>query len=207
MNAQGKTYQLKAERRTDFTRSSLRELRQKGRIPGVVYGADIESTALHVDSRDFVKLAHVGRTEVFQLQVEGMKPFQALIKDVVKQDGAYAHVDFQQVSANHPIRIHVPIEYIGTPAGVKKGGILQTQETSLEIEGLPAHLPSVIKVDISHLGIGGKMLVEDVQIPEHIHLLSHKNELLVSIVTQRGIEEVEDEESEAAAQAPTSVEA
>ncbi|MCY9544421.1 50S ribosomal protein L25, partial [Paenibacillus alvei] len=110
MNAQGKTYQLKAERRTDFTRSSLRELRQKGRIPGVVYGADMESTALHVDSREFAKLARVGRTEVFQLQIEGMKPVQALIKDVVKGDGAYAHIDFQQVSANHPIRIHVPIE-------------------------------------------------------------------------------------------------
>ncbi|NOJ71380.1 50S ribosomal protein L25 [Paenibacillus alvei] len=206
MNAQGKTYQLKAERRTDFTRSSLRELRQKGRIPGVVYGADMESTALHVDSREFAKLARVGRTEVFQLQIEGMRPVQALIKDVVKGDGAYAHIDFQQVSANHPIRIHVPIEYVGTPVGVKKGGILQTQETNLEIEGLPAHLPSVIQVDISALGIGGKLLVEDVQVPEHIHLISHKNELLVSIVTQRGMEEAEGEE-ESPAGVPAAIEA
>ncbi|MCE5169726.1 50S ribosomal protein L25 [Paenibacillus profundus] len=188
MNAQSNMYELKAERRTDFKRSALRGLRQQGRIPAVVYGSSMDSIPVHVDSKEIGKLARRGRTETFHLKIEGMKPIQTLIKEMEQKNGAWIHVDFQQVSDNKPIRVRVPIEYQGTPAGTKKGGIIQSQETGLEIEGLPSDLPSVFEVDISHLNVGDKLLAHEVALPDDIQLISNKDELLVSIIVPRGVD-------------------
>lgn len=192
MNAQNGMYELTAERRADFKRSSLRGLRQQGRIPAVVYGSDMDSIPVHVDSKEIGKLARKGRTETFHLKIEGMKPIQAIIKEMEQKNGAWIHVDFQQVSDNKPIRVRVPIEYLGIPAGTKKGGIIQIQESGLEIEGLPSDLPPVIEVDISHLNVGDKLLAQDVALPDPIQLVSNKDELLVSIVVPRGVDMDED---------------
>lgn len=183
-----KSNQLTAEPRTETRRSELRKLRLNGRIPAVVYGSDMEGTPVSVDAKEFKKLIRTGRTEMLDLVLEGGRKVPVLIKDYQERDGKWLHADFLKVSKNKPIRVRVAIDYQGTAAGTKTGGMLQVQATELEIEALPDDLPSVIEADISGMEVGDKLTAGDIRLPDKVELISSAEELLASIVIPRAVE-------------------
>ncbi|ANS75409.1 50S ribosomal protein L25 [Paenibacillus yonginensis] len=203
----GHNVTLQAEKRTDLTRSALRQLRQSGRVPGVIYGSQIESQQLSVDEKELLKVARTGRTEFFQLKLEGGETLPALIKDIQKAKGQVAHVDFQHVSRNKPIRVSIPVHYHGTATGTKEGGILQTLITELEVEGLPDDLPTGIEVDVTNLGVGDKLTLAEVSMPQGITLHVPEDTLLASIVVPRGADVDEEAETEGGAEGEAAPEA
>ncbi|MNI48213.1 General stress protein CTC [compost metagenome] len=184
---------LKASHRTESTRSSLHELRDRGEIPGVVYGTEGENLMISVESKDLAKFLRTGRSEFFELQVEE-DGFPVLIKEVQKQGGKIIHVDFQHVSKNKPIRVKVPLHMNGIAKGTTSGGVLQVQANDLEVEGLPDDLPASLEVDVSSLGIGDKLLAVDVALPAGVTLIADQQELLASVIQTRGAEAAEEEE-------------
>ncbi|MDU5144436.1 MAG: 50S ribosomal protein L25 [Paenibacillus dendritiformis] len=200
MSAHGNTSQLTAERRTDFKRSSTRCLRESGRIPAVVYGPSMEGVPIHLDAKEVYKFARTSRSELFHLKVEG-KTIPAVIKEVQERWGNWIHLDIQQVSENKPLRVKIALDYQGAAAGTKVGGVLQTQEVELEVEGLPSNLPTSIPVDISHLNVGDKLTAGEVKLPEGIQLAGTGSELLASVILPRGAgaAETEPETAESAA--------
>lgn len=200
-------FKLHAKKRTEFTRSSLRKLRESGQIPGVVYGGQNGSQSLYVDERDLIKVVRTGRTEFFQLNVENSDSLPVLIKDIQQQGGRVVHVDFQEVSRTKPIRVKMPIHLIGTAEGTKSGGILQVQETELEVEGMADQLPAAIEVDVTSLRTGDKLVAANVKLPEGVTLISSGDSLLASVVTTRATEVEEEEETAAAEPAAKPVEA
>src|SRR5690606_20454498 len=118
---------------------------------------------------------------------------EAIQRDPVTRE--LLHVDFLRVRNDQPVRTKVPIEYVGTAKGSKEGGIVQTQGTTIELEALPANLPSVLTVDISELGVGDTLRVGDVALPSGVTLVSLAEELLVSVVAPK-VEQKAEEEAE-----------
>lgn len=98
------------------------------------------------------------------------------------------HADFLKISKNKPLRVRVSIDYQGTPVGTKTGGILQIQETEVEVEGLPADLPSTLEVDVSALDVGDKLSASDLKLPKGVTLHVPEEELLASIIVPRSVE-------------------
>lgn len=192
--SKGNTVQLKANVRDEFTRASRRELRENGGLPGVVYGAGEESIPVAVDSKDTAKLFHTGRSEVFQLDIPGSGKVPVLIKDIQKRRGNVSHVDFLRISMNKPVRVSIPVDYQGTAAGTKTGGILQTQVTEIEVEGLPGDLPTTLEADVSALEIGDKLTVADLKVPEGITLHASEEEILATVIVPRAVEAAETED-------------
>ncbi|GAB6929447.1 50S ribosomal protein L25/general stress protein Ctc [Paenibacillus sp. JCM 10914] len=187
--SKGNNVKLKADVRNEFTRASRRELRENGGLPGVVYGGGEESIAVAVDFKDTSKLFHTGRSEVFRLDIPGSGEIPVLIKDVQKRRGNVSHVDFLRISMNKPVRVTVAIDYQGTAAGTKTGGILQTQLTELEVEGLPGKLPSNLVADVSALEVGDRLTVADLNVPEGITLHASEEEILATVMVPRIVEE------------------
>ncbi|MGG1877542.1 50S ribosomal protein L25 [Paenibacillus cisolokensis] len=202
MSSKGNNVQLKAELRTEFTRASRRRIREGGGVPAVVYGAQSESIPVAVNLKETSKLFVTGRSEVFHLDVAGKGSVPVLIKDVQKSRGDVAHIDFLRVSMNKPVRVSIPVEYKGTAAGTKTGGILQTQVTEVEVEGLPSDLPTTLVADVSALEVGDKLTVADLHIPEGVTVVASEEEVLVSVIVPRAVsaaEEVAEGEQEIAA--------
>lgn len=188
MSSNGNNVQLKAEVRNEFTRASRRNIRMNGGVPGVVYGSGIESIPVSVNLKDAAKLFIKGRSEVFKLDIEGSDSVPVLVKEVQQRAGKVVHMDFLRISMNKPVKVSIPIDYQGTAAGTKTGGILQTQVTELEVEGLPNDLPTVIEADISALEIGDKLTVADLQLPEGITTWASGEEVLASVIVPRAVE-------------------
>ncbi|WP_054955521.1 50S ribosomal protein L25 [Paenibacillus dakarensis] len=201
MTSKGNNVQLNAEIRNEFTRASRRNIRQNGGVPAVVYGTDSESIPVSVNLKETAKLFHTGRSEVFNLNIEGSDSIPVLIKDIQQRAGKVEHIDFLHISMNKAVRVRIPLEVQGTAKGTKAGGVLQLQETELEIEGLPGDLPASIEVDVSDLDVGDKITVADIKIPSGITLHASEEEVLASVIAPRSVE-ADGGESESADEEP-----
>jgi large subunit ribosomal protein L25 len=76
--------------------------------------------------------------------------------------GSLLHIDLKRIAMDEKIRVRVPVHLTGESAGVKQqGGILDQVLREVEIECLPADIPSHINADISGLVFGQVLRVAD----------------------------------------------
>jgi large subunit ribosomal protein L25 len=113
-----------------------------------------------------------------------VKSFQ---KDPVT--GKIMHLDLFRVTKTEKIKTHVPIELIGTPAGLKLGGILQQGERELLIQCLPGDLPEKITIDISALVPGDAIHVSDVERGDKFEILTTAENIIVSVEKPKTVSE------------------
>jgi ribosomal protein bL25 (Ctc-form) len=101
---------LVAERREGTGKGVARKLRAAGRVPAVVYGQGMESTAVSVDAKELFHVLHAGGANVLLDVVLDGEPQLALARDVQRDHirGRFVHVDFLAVSRTEKITIAIP---------------------------------------------------------------------------------------------------
>jgi large subunit ribosomal protein L25 len=150
-----------------FNKNAARRVRAQGKIPAVVYGAAEPAVAVEVDPKQIQRILHSesGHNSIFDLVVGGSTA-KAMIVDWQYEPikGNLIHIDFKRIALDKPICVEVPIQLTGTAIGVKtQGGILDQTLREVELECLPADIPSHIDVDISELAFG--MVLRVSQLP------------------------------------------
>ena len=164
------TATLNARPRTGTGKGVARTLRQSGQIPGVIYGHARDAQPLELNAREFGRLLeHVTASTVIELSVDG-KMSRTLIREIQRHPfkREVLHVDFQELVAGEKVTVEVPIVYVGTPQGVRDGGILDQVKHELTVEADPTILPEHFEVDVSALTIGHALYVRDVRVPEGV---------------------------------------
>ncbi len=197
-----KKYELAVQKREETGKGANRRLRQNGEIPAILYGLG-DQKSLRVNERDFVKLLHNpdGTNIIVDMKMKGwngMAVLKDIQKDAVKDN--VLHVDFLEIDMNKPITIPVSVNIVGSAVGVKEGGILETNLWELQVEALPAKLPSHVDLDVSALNIGDALHVSDITVGEDIRILTDPSELLAHVIAPRIVEEQEEEEEAASAE-------
>jgi len=181
---------LRAEMRPVNTKHTVKEIREKGYIPGVIYGKKIGNVPIRVAERDLTKM---GGSHVVEIALP-QGSFPAVVREVQKHpvSGAIRHVDFMQVDMDQKIKAQTGIQVVGTPLGVKQGGILQLGERSVEIEALPGELPDYLEADVSFLEIGDKYTVADLQKATPLKIISELDSVIAVVAAPRQAETVEE---------------
>jgi large subunit ribosomal protein L25 len=184
---------LKLEPRADRGRH-LQALRRQGRLPGVVYGHNVDAVTVVVDGREFIKaFQKVGRNQLVDLQLGDEPVRKALIREVQRspRHGDLLHVDFYQVNLTEKIESEVPIELEGAVELVSKGEAdLQRGLHVLKVECLPTDLPPVITVDISTMKeIDDEIRVKDLPVPPGCEILDDPDDLVVKVAAHREVVE------------------
>jgi large subunit ribosomal protein L25 len=165
-----------------------RRLRKTGALPGVLYGAGVESVCVQVDAHEFAKSGLSGHgAHLIKLRSAEASLDQglALIQDIQGHpvSGKPLHADFLRVDANKPVTASIALHFTGKAVGVARdGGILQPARREIEIRALPASLPEQIDVDVTALGIHDAIHIEDLQLPEGVEAVFQDNFTLVSVV-------------------------
>lgn len=197
---------LKAALRSETGKGAMRRLRREGRIPAVVYGRGEETRPLSLDAHDFEMLTkhHSLDTTIVELSIEGAGrkggKLRTLIAEV--QNHPYKpqvlHVDFQQIHAGERVTVQVPIRLLGTPAGVRAGGVLQHVLHDIELECAVEEIPDAIEVDVSGLEIGDGVHVSELAVPENVEVLIDPERTVCTVAppTVLEVEEPEEEEAE-----------
>lgn len=189
---------LKADLRPETGSSASRRIRNKGSLPGVLYGHKEESIALTVDHHQVETMLRHG-THLVELDIDG-KAEQALIKDIQHDhagDGML-HIDFERVSMDERVTVTVGLDFHGTPAGTTHGGIAEYHLTEITVECLPMDIPEAIRVDIARLEIGDSIHARDIVVPEGVRVTRDPEYMVVAVAVPKGVAEEEVEEAEEA---------
>lgn len=180
---------LDVQPREELGKSKVKDLREQGFIPAVVYAEGKKSLAVKLSHRQLWQLIHQYRIEttVINLKFKDDKKQKAkpcLIKEIQYEPvkGSILHVDFNEVSLTKAIKVNVPVVAKGEPAGVKQeGGSLEHILWEIEVECLPTEIPKDIEVDISQLKIGGSIRIKDIIFPPKIKVLSEQEAIVFSV--------------------------
>jgi large subunit ribosomal protein L25 len=194
---------LKVKLRDRTGKEYVKKLRKDGVLPAVLYGPHLKkSLPLEVDMKELRSfLSQSDKAKIITLEITDQKTdkqHDVIIKDsqwdLIKGD--LQHLDFYAVTRGETVTTTVPISFVGKSQGEKIGGIVEHLVRELDLECLPKDLPSVIEVDVTPLGLGDSLSVGDVKVPSGIKVLTHPQEVVVSVVLPAK-EEVKVEEKEA----------
>ena len=169
-----------------FNKNHARRVRVEGKIPAVVYGAGMDAVAVTVDPRVVTKILHseAGHNTIFDLNVEGADLVKAMIVDWQHEPikGKLLHIDFKRIAMDKAMRVSVPVQLTGVPAGVKNsGGILDQVLREVEIECLPSDIPDHIDVDVSNLELYGAIHISDLPHSGSVKFLGEETALVAHV--------------------------
>ena len=161
--------------REEFGKESVGRLRKTGFVPAVLYGPGVDKNLyLKLRSKDVEKILSTrGRgATLLSLAIEGdgskTVMFKTLQRDPVKD--TLQHIDLINVLMDRKVTADVPVVIVGRAEGIAHGGIVQQVARRLKIECLPASMPASIEVDVTLLGIGHSIQVEDIKPPEGVRI-------------------------------------
>ncbi len=187
----------------DVQGKKTRFLRRKGLTPANIYGANMASTAIQIESPVLRKLvSRAGRNVLVTVDIKGENsPYTTFIREVQRHPvtGDLVHVDFYKIDLTQSIRSQIPVVLTGeSPAERLSKGTAAQYLMNLEVEALPRDLPREITVDISQLAeINQAIRVADLSLSSAVTILSDPDQLIVRINPLR--EEEVEEKVEAAA--------
>jgi len=194
--------ELQATVRKSVGNGPARVLRRAGQIPAVLYGRKIEPVLLSVNTKDLEQILKKGSFGQFILNLviqNGKKVTKsAIIKELQTHpvSGNLIHIDFYEVDMKRQIKVMVPVVTTGKSAGIEEGGLLNIVRRELEVFCLPGDIPEAIEIDISELGIGDSIHLEDVPLGENVEVAADVNYTVVTVLSPKVEEEVVEEEEE-----------
>ncbi len=180
---------LYVEERQELGRGKVKDLRDKGFIPGIVYAAGKDSQAIKVPRREFLHLVHQYHIEnaVINLKMKDdskQKARACLIKEIQYDPvvGDVVHLDFNEISLTKNIKVNIPVAAKGEPVGVKQeGGSLEHVLWEIEVECLPTQIPKNIEVDVTQLKIGDSVHIKDLKMPSGVKILNDPDSIVLSV--------------------------
>jgi large subunit ribosomal protein L25 len=162
-----------------------RRVRAIGKVPAVVYGKGSDPRHVAVDHHDLSVAFHsaAGLNVLINLEIDGEEGVPTLVKDIDRHPfrNQIRHVDFIRVSLTEKVRAEVSLHFVGTPIGVREGGILSPIRNSIEIEALPAEIPPAIEVDVSALAVNDDLRVSDLAPIEGVTIMEDPDEMIVTV--------------------------
>lgn len=177
-----KEAKLVVEPRTEMGSAACRRLRERGYVPGNVYGHNAPPVSVVMLS-DVLRPILKSGVHVVDLEVSG-KQDKAVIREVQWDifGKEIRHIDLLRVDPNERVNITVPIELKGTAPGVMAGGILEQPLHQLTIDCLAYQIPDSIQLRISALQLGQSIYVRDLELPVGSHAHAQPDAIVVHVV-------------------------
>jgi large subunit ribosomal protein L25 len=194
------SFDLDAQPRVDAGKGASRRLRNAGQVPGIVYGGHKDPEMISLAHN--ILLQHLEHeafySHILDLKLNGEEQ-KVVLKDLQRHPSKpfVTHIDFQRISAEEKIRMHVPLHFVNENVcvGLKKGGTATHNINEVEITCLPKDLPEFIAVDMSFLDTGETIHVAELQMPEGVEL-THSLDPDAPVVSIHGIRGTEEEGAE-----------
>lgn len=114
-------------------------------------------------------------SSILNLKLPNGNDQPAIVKDVQRHpvEPRLVHLDFQRVSENEEIRVHVPLHFLNeaVSVGVKgQGGVVSHNMIEIEIACLPRYLPEYLEVDVQTLEINQAIHLSQLTLPEGVRI-------------------------------------
>jgi large subunit ribosomal protein L25 len=96
------------------------------------------------------------------------------------------HIDLKRIALDKTLEVSVRVKLMGIPIGVKTaGGILDQVLREVEIECLPADIPTHVDVDVSNMALFDVIRVSDLPHSDKIKFLNAEDATVAHVVAIR----------------------
>ena len=197
---------ITAQPRDRAGKGAARATRRAGRVPGVIYGDKMTPELISLDSLDLAQqLKQTGfYGRVFEVQV-GKKKHQVLAREIQFDPvtDRPLHVDVLRFSADTRLYIDVEVRFENEAAspGLKRGGVLNVVNYTIELICTPENIPPFITVDLTGLEIGASVHIGDIALPDGVQPAVADPDLTIATIAAPSLLEVEEEVEEEAEEA------
>jgi large subunit ribosomal protein L25 len=180
--------------RTERGKNEARRLRVTGQVPATLYGGKGGPLSLAVNTKQLTAIlrSESGHNTIFEVDFAG-KQEPAIVKDwqVDPVSGNLLHVDLLRVAMDVRMKVKVPVHTFGEPSGVKvQGGVYEVVTREVEVECLPADIPTEFRMDVSGLMLNQSLRANELPIDKtKLKLLTDGNSVLAHVVALRVEEE------------------
>ena len=177
-------FDLKGEVRNDLGKKATKAVRYAEKVPCVLYGGEANVHFAVLD-KDLKKLLYTPNVYLVNLDLDG-KSYSAVMRDIQFHPvtDKVLHIDFYQTSEDKPVVMDVPVRVTGHAAGVQAGGKLAIITRKLKVKALPKDMPDEVVVDVTSLGVGKAIKVQDIHV-EGVELMNAKSVVVAQVKLTR----------------------
>jgi large subunit ribosomal protein L25 len=170
-----------AQPRSELGSRANKRLRDKGFIPGVIYGHKEAVVPVTLPKKEVVGYLDKG-AHVFDIALDG-KSEKVLVKEVQYDHlgQEVLHVDFARVSLDERVEVTVPLELKGEPKGEAEGGVLQQIVSELELECLVTEIPDAIRHNVADMALGDVLQIKDLKLPPGVKALQDEDLIVATV--------------------------
>jgi large subunit ribosomal protein L25 len=156
---------INATKRDELGSNKTKQLRNKGFVPGTLYGGHMDSTPITMNKVEvdrFFADNNIGSKVFVNLEGKEIMAFaKSMQKDVFGK--GILHVDLQALTKTDKFKMSVRLNYIGKES-LPVGSVVQELVNIIEVETLPENMTETINVDVSELKFGDILKVADLSI-------------------------------------------
>ena len=199
---------IEATARNTNTKGQVRVLRQKGEVPGIIYGGTEKNQTISLSTKEVKSLIDQENflSNIISLKIDG-KSMNVLPRDVAFDpiSDNPIHVDFLRIVKDAKIILEIPVKFINneTCPGLKRGGVLNIVRRKVELKCPTENIPTELVVDLEGLEIGASIKISSINLPENVKPTIQGRDFVIATVAAPTIfkepeKPVEDESAEGA---------
>jgi len=206
------TLEIIGFKRANLGKTEARKLRERGNVPCVLYGGE-EQVHFYAPMILFKELIYTSEVHLVKLDIEGTE-YQCILQDIQFHpvNDMILHADFLVLNDRKPIKMEVPVHFVGKAPGIQEGGKLIRKNRKLWVKALPPDMPAHINVPIDTLELGKSVKVGDLEAGNYEFLTGDRVTIAsvqiprVLVVAVEEEEELEEEELEEGAEGAEPIE-
>ena len=181
-----KSVEIIGFKRANLGKKDSKAARLEGLVPCVMYGGN-EQHHFSVPYLLFRDLVYTPEAKMVDLNIEG-DTFKCILQDIQfnPYNDAIVHADFFELNEEKPVRMEIPVKFIGASPGVAKGGKLTVKMPKLKVEALPKDMPDYVEIGVEDLDLGKSVKVNAIK-TEGYRILNPGSNPVASVVVPRAL--------------------
>ncbi len=162
-----------------------RRLRQKGKLPGVIYGAkdNISFTTSPLELSRILDKSGINALINLSLEGDSVPKRTVLLKEAQMHPykDLWLHADFFEINLEEKLKVRAPIRLVGHSPAEKLGALVEHFVHELEIKCLPGDIPETIDVDMTKVEMDQVVHISDLPVPATAEVMGDPKTAVVSV--------------------------
>ena len=164
---------LAATIRETKTKGEVKSLRDKGMVPGIIYGGEEPNQKISVSIKEVKNLLNKENilSNIISINIDGKE--QKVLPRVIDFDTVTdepIHLDFLRIVKGAKVILEIPVKFINheLSPGLKRGGVLNIVRRKVELRCPTENIPTELVVDLNNLDIGASIKISFINLPENV---------------------------------------
>ena len=155
------------------SKGEIKSLRNKGMVPGIIYGGEEPNQKISVPIKEIKNLLNKENilSNMISLNIDGKE--QKVLPRVIDFNTVTdepIHLDFLRIVKGAKVILEIPVKFINheLSPGLKRGGVLNIVRRKVELRCPTENIPTELVVDLNNLDIGASIKISFINLPENV---------------------------------------